>query len=148
MLLHLGRVLGAVGEAQSAGNAYAVGVRHHYAGGVVHVAQNQVGGLAAHTGQLEQLLHGVGHPAAVLLHQHAGGGYNVPGLGPEEAGGMDIGFHLGGVGLGQRLQGGKAGKEGGSDHVDPLIGTLGGQTHGKEQLVGLGVLERTEPFGV
>ena len=32
LLLHLGRVLGAVGEAQQAGNADAVGVGHHYAG--------------------------------------------------------------------------------------------------------------------
>ena len=50
LLLHLGRVLGAVGEPQQAGDSDAVGVGHHHAGGVVHVPQNQVGGLPAHSG--------------------------------------------------------------------------------------------------
>ena len=56
LLLHLSRVLGAVGQAQKAGNADAVSIRHHHPRGVVHVPQDQVGRLPAHPGQLQQLL--------------------------------------------------------------------------------------------
>ena len=49
--LHFAGVLGTVGEAQQAGDADAVGVRHHHAGGVVHVPQDEVGGLPPHAGE-------------------------------------------------------------------------------------------------
>ena len=94
LLLHLDRVLGAIGEAQQTGDADAVGVGHHHAGGVVHVSQNKIGRLAAHSGQPEQVLHGIGHLAAVVPKQHLGGQHNILRLGPEEAGGVDVFLHL------------------------------------------------------
>ena len=125
-----------------------MGVRHHHAGGLVDISQDQIGGLAPHAGQPEQFFHGSGYPAAVLLHQHPGGGHDIPRLGPEKAGGVDVRLHLGHVGAGQVFQGRVAGEEGGRDLVHPLVGTLGGQTGGEEQLVVLAVVQRAQSVGV
>ena len=148
LLLHLGRVLGAVGKPQQAGDSDAVGVGHHHAGGMVHVPQNQVGGLPAHSGELQQVLHGVGDPAAVVPDQHLRGQDNILGLGPEKAGGMDVLLHLRNLRLRQGLQGGEAGVEGGGHLVHPLVGALGGQADGEKQLVVLAVLQGTDPVRV
>ena len=69
-------------------------------------------------------------------------------LAREKAGGADVLLHLVHVGPGQGLQGGEAGKQGGGDLVDPLVGTLGGQTHGEEQLVVLAVVQRADSLGI
>ena len=148
LLLHLSRVLGAVGQAQQPGDADAVGVRHHHPGHVIHVAQDQVGRLPPHPGQLQQLLHGTGHPAPIVPQQHLSRQDDVPGLGPEEAGGVDIVLHLRHVRPGQGLQGGEPGVKGGGDLVHPLVGTLGGQTHGKQQLIILFILQGTQAVGI
>ena len=103
----------------------------------VDVPQDQVGGLAAHAGQAQQVLHVVRHPAAELLHQHSAGGHDVPGLGAPEAGGVDDLPHLLLAGGGQGLQGGKLLIEDGGHHVHAGVGTLGGQADGEEELIGL-----------
>ncbi len=145
--LHLHRVLGAVGEAQQAGDADAVGVRHHHAGHMEHIPQHQVGRLAAHSGQLQQLLHGAGDLSSVIPQQHLGGPHDVPGLGPEKASGVDVLFHLRHVGPGQVLQGGESGVQGGGDLVHPLVGALGRQTHGEQQLIVLFIIQGADSIG-
>ena len=125
-----------------------MGVHHHRARHPEHVAQDQVRGLAAHAGQRRQLLHGGGDLAAVLFQDHLGAGHNVPGLGPEKAAGVNVALHLLHIRLGKALQRGKAGEEGGGDLVYPLVGALGGQAHGKEQLIILTVVQRAAGFRV
>ena len=146
--LHLGGIFGAVGEAQQTGDPDTVGVGHHHPGHVEHVPQHQVGCLAAHTGQLQELLHGARHLAAVVPQEHLGGQDDVPGLGPEEAGGMYVLLHLGHVRLSQGLQGGEPGKQGGGDFVHPLVGALGRQAHGEQQLIVLLIFQGAQAVGV
>ena len=114
----------------------------------MNIAQNKVGGFSAHPGQGEQLLHGARHLAMELFQQHAGGKDNVLGLGPEKAAGVDVGLHVGRLCLRQGLQGGEAGEEGGGHLIDPLIGALGGEAGGKEQLIVLLVLQGTDAIGI
>ena len=103
LLFHLPRVLGAIGEAQAAGDADAVGVGNDHPGGVVDISQNEVGGLSAHSGQLEKVLHGIGDLAAKVGQNHLGGSHNVLCLGPEEAAGVDELLYLVDVGFGKGL---------------------------------------------
>ncbi len=125
-----------------------MGIGDDYAGGVVNIPENEVGGLPPHAGELQQLLHGVGHFAAVVPKKHLGRGDDVVGLGPEEAAGVNVFLHLMHIGLGEGFQSGEAGVERGGHLIDPLIGTLGGEPHGKKQLMGLGVLEGTDALRV
>ena len=148
LLFHLGGVLGTVGKAQQAGDADTVGVGHHHAGGVVHVPQNQVGGLPPHAGELQQVLHGVGDPPAIIPNQHLGGQNDVLGLGPEKAGGVDVLLHLGDLGVCQRLQGGEPGIQRRGHLVHPLVGTLGGQPDGKQELIVLFIVQGADAVRV
>ena len=61
---------------------------------------------------------------------------------------MDVGLHVGRLCLRQGLQGGEAGEEGGGHLIDPLIGALGGEAGGKEQLIVLLVLQGTDAIRV
>ena len=144
--LHLERVLAAVGDAQQAGNADTVGVAD-VALFSVDVPQDEIGGLAPHAGEAEKVLHGVRHPPAVFLHQHLAGGYDVPGLGPPEAGGVDDFPDLLLAGVCQGLQGGEFGVEDGGHHIHPGVGTLRCQTHGKKELIGLSRVEGEGALG-
>ena len=113
-----------------------------------HVSQHQVGRLAAYPWQLQQLLHGAGDLPSVIPQQHLGCQHDVPGLGPEKAGGMDVLLHLSHIGPGQVLQGWEAGIQGGGDLVHPLVGALGRQTHGEQQLIVLFIVQGANPVGV
>ena len=145
--LHLEGVLGTVGNAQTAGDADAVGVAD-VALLTEDVAQDKVGGLAAHTGEGSQLLHRSGNLAAVLFQKLLGAGHQVPGLAVEKAAGVDVLAHLLRVGLREALQGGKALKQGGGYLVYPLVGALGGEAHGEQQLIVLFVLQRAQGVGI
>ena len=112
------------------------------------VAQDQVGGLPAHPRQGQEFLHGAGHLAVVLLQQHPGGKDNVPGLGPEKAAGVNVGFKVLRLRRGQSLQGRELGKEGRGHLVDPLVGALGGETGGKEKFIILLVLQGADAVWV
>ena len=140
--LDLYRVLQVVHQTQAVGNAYAMGVHNGGAGNVEHVAQNEIGGLAPYAGQGRQLLHGTGQLAVVFLQQDLGAGHNIPGLGVVEAAGVDILLHLFHIRLRKVPEGGEAGKKSGGDLVHPLVGALGGQTHGKKQLIVLSPVQR------
>ena len=110
---------------------------------------DSLGGIRSRSpGQLQQLFHGTGHPAPIVPQQHLGRQDDVPGLGPEKAGGVDIALHLRHVRPGQGLQGGEPGVKGGGDLIHPLVGTLGGQTHGKQQLIILFILQGTQAVGI
>ena len=94
---------------------------------------------------------GDGHVAACAgqaRRHHQEDGHDVPGLGPEKAAGVDVALHLLHIRFGKALQGGEAGEEGGGDLVYPLVGALGGQAHGKEQLIILTVVQRAAGFRV
>ena len=77
------------GETQPAGETADMGVDHDALGEVEGVAEDDVGGLSAHAGELVELFHGPRNLAAVILDQ--GGGAPADGfrLGAEEAGGAD-----------------------------------------------------------
>ena len=110
----------------------------------VDVAQDQVGSLAAHAGQGEQVVHIVRDFAAEALQQHLRGGHDVTGLGTPEAAGLDVCTHLVHIGGGEGLQRGIAGKQGGRDHIYAGVGTLGRQADGEQQLVVLSVIQRAQ----
>jgi hypothetical protein len=121
-----------------------VGVRHHHARDVVHVAEDEVRGLAAYAGEGEQFVHGGGDPAAEVVHQLPGAEHDVPGLGVVKSAGVDVLLHVRDLRLRQGPERGIAGIERRGDLVDPLIRTLGGQPGGEQQLVILVVVQRTE----
>ena len=141
--LHLQRVLAAVRQSQPSGDADAVGVAD-IAVLSVDIAQDQIGGLAPHTGQGEQVLHVVRDLSAEALHQHFRGANDVPGLGPPEAAGLDICTHLVRIGGGKGLQRGIAGKQRRRHQIDTRVGALRRQTHGEQQLIVLLIVQRTQ----
>ena len=114
----------------------------------VDVAQNQVGRLAAHAGQRQQVLHVVGDLSAEPRQQLLGGGHDVPRLGPPEAAGLDAAAYLVHIGISERLQRGIALEQRRRYQIYPGIGTLGCQPHGKQQLIVLAVIQRTGCIGV
>ena len=147
LLLHLQGVLGPVRQPQQAGDPDAVGVAD-VARLAVHVPQDQVGGLAAHAGQPQQVLHIVRHPAAEIRQQHLRRGHDIPGLGPPEAAGADVFPHLLRAGGGKGLQGRKPGKQRRGHLVHPGVGALGRQAHGKQQLIVLSIVQGTRRVGI
>ena len=146
VFLHLFRG-GIGGKPQPPRDADAVGVGHH-GGLAVYVPQHQVGGLAAHPGQLQQVLHVVGDFAAKLLFDHPAGAQNVLGLGPPEPAGVDELPDLLLGALTEGLQGGEAGKQCGGHQVYPGVGALGREPHGDEKLQGVGVVQGADGVGV
>ena len=125
-----------------------MGVGHHHAGDVVDVPLDEVGRLASHPGQAQQVVHPGGHLPPVLLQQHPGGADDVPGLAVVKAAGADELLHLLHRALCEGLQGGEPGVEGGGDLVHPFVGALGGQPHGEEQLIVLLVSQGADAVGV
>ena len=80
-------------EAQPEGEPLHVGV-HHHARDIKGRAQDAVGGLPAHPGELYQFLHGGGDLAAVLFQKTLAASPDGPGLVPEKPGGPDILFQF------------------------------------------------------
>ena len=74
------------------------------------------------------------HLAVVLVHEPVAQGQQVPGLGAEEAGGLDDGFQLGRIGLGHAPGIRVAGEQQRRDLVDQHIGGLRGEHRGHHQL--------------
>ena len=92
-------------------------------------------------GQRGQRLQVAGHQALVAGHQGLAEADQVPGLVPEEARGMDQGFQVGEVGLGQGGGRGIALEEGRGDEVDPRVRALGREDGGDHELEGILVLQ-------
>ena len=140
--LDLLRLFQPVHQTEPVRDADAVRVHDHRAGDAVHVAEDEVRGLAPHAGQRRQLLHRRGHLPAVLFQQHLRAGDDVPRFGAEKAAGVHVFLHLLRIGLREGLECRKTREERGRDLIDALVGALGGQPHGEEQLVGLVIVER------
>lgn len=123
------------GQPQAATDTDAVGVADHAAGHAVNVAQQQIGGLAAHAGEPQQFLHGAGDLSAVVGQEHLAGQHDVPGLVLIKSAGADQLLHPLDGGAGHGLQSGELCEQGRCHLIDPCVGTLGGQPHGDHQLV-------------
>ena len=87
-VLHLDRVLLVLDEAQPIGQTDAVRIAHN-GRFAENIPEDEVGGLAADARELEQLLHGIRHPAAVIGDQHHGARLEVARFGAEQAAGLD-----------------------------------------------------------
>lgn len=92
-LFHLHRVFGVLHKAQAVRQADAVRIRH-YGGQAEHVAAHQVGAFAAHAGQLQKVLHGLGHPAVKFVQQHIAHGGKVPRLRAAQAARAHNGLYI------------------------------------------------------
>ena len=135
------RLLQVVNQAETVGNADTVGIHNGAAGDMEHVAEDQVGGLAADAGKGGKLLHGGRDLTVMLLQQDFGTRHNIPGLGMIKAAGMDILLYLGDIGCSEIFQRGITCEEGRGDLIDTLIRALGGKANGEEELVGFGIIE-------
>jgi hypothetical protein len=129
------------GEAHPAGEPTDVGVDHDALSQIEGIPQNHIGRLSAHAWELVQVLHGPGNLSAMILDQ--GGGTSADGfrLGAEKPGRANQALQLGGWNPGKVLGGAATGKESGRNLIDPLIGALGGQNGGDEELERVGVVQ-------
>ena len=69
-----------VHQSQPSGNTDAMGIGHHR-WLAVNIAADQVGGFAAHTGQLNQFLNRVGNDTVIVIPQHTRHSDDIPRLG-------------------------------------------------------------------
>ena len=136
------------GETQPAGEAADMGVDDDALGEVEGIAEDDVGGLSAHAGELVEMFHGPRNFAAVVFDQGGGAAADGFGLGAEESGGADEAFELGGRDFSKMLGRGAALEKGGCDFVDPVIRALGGEDRGDEELEGILVVKFAMGVGV
>src|ERR1035441_1138012 len=109
-------------------------VNHDAVGNLVPRAQHDVGGLARHSGQLQQLLHGARHLPAEFADQFAGCAHDRLRLVAEKPGGANVGFELfrlkRGKGLWRRVFLEKDRR----DQVDAYVGALRRENGRDQQL--------------
>ena len=141
-----GGVVPVVAPAQPARHADHMRI-HGEAGHVERVAEHHVGGFAAHAGQCDQLLHGARHPAGEPGFELGGQGDDVARLGMVEADGADDVLHTLRVGRRQRRGRGIGGEQRGGDRVHTLVGGLGAQHGGHQQLERGVEIERARRLG-
>ena len=98
-----------------------------------HDGLDDVGGLAAYTGQAHELFERVGDLAPEVAHQHAGHAHQVAGFIVGVGHALDVLEDDLGRGQGHGLGGGIVVQEVGGDHVDALVGALGGEDDGHEE---------------
>jgi len=144
---HLQGILAAVCDAQQPCDTNAMGITDITLF-AVDVAKDQIGGLAAYTGQTQQILHVIRNFAVEAFQQHLGAGDHILCLGAPKAAGMDILAHLLHIGLSKCLKGRKAGEQGRGNQINPGVGTLGSQTNGEEQFIVLTVIQRALGAGI
>src|SRR5947209_9026331 len=111
-------------------------------------AEHDVRGFAAHAGELDQLLHGVGYRTSMALDQrlrHPDDGF---GLVAEEPRAVDLLLEDPRVGAREVLCRLVLREQGGCDHVDPCIGRLSGEDRGDEQLERALVRQRAGRLGI
>ena len=75
-------------------------VDHHARGDAEGRAEHDVGRLAAHAGQFDQLFDALRHLAVVLSDQQAAAGLDVLGLVAKKSGALDVLFQFGDAGRG------------------------------------------------
>ena len=112
-----------------------MGIDHHGLGpeGIAH---DQVGNLAADTGQGHEFRGALGHKAPMLVQEGLGRPLEGLGLGTEEAAASDQGLQVFQVGPGHGLRIRIGQKEVGSNLVHPLVGALGSQNGTDQKLPG------------
>ena len=139
--LHLLRLLDAIHQSDFIAQPDAVGVCDD--GGLAeHITHDQVGALAAHAGQCQQLFKGGGHFAVVFIPQYPHTGRDIPGLAAAQPTGLDNGFNLLGLCRSQCCYIGIFCKQVLYHNVHPGIGALGRQPDADQQLPGVVIIQR------
>ena len=110
--------------------------------------QHHRSGFTGHPRKHQQLLHGLGHLTAVVLHEQARAAHDRLGLVAKKASGLHVGLHIARLHRGGRGGIGEAGKQGRGHLVDPLIGALGRQHGGHQQFVGRAPIQGTGGLGI
>ena len=143
-LFHLvGGVVALADETEAVADAEDVGVDSH-CGLAEGYGLDDVGRLAAHAWQQEQLVHVGGHLAAVALNKHFCHFCQMAGFGIGVGHTLDILVDFFRLGLCHRVSIGELAEEAGCHEVDALVGTLCTEDDGDEQLEHAAELE----FGV
>ena len=146
-LFHLDRVLLVPNKAETVGQPDAVRVAHD--GRLAeNIAEDEVCGLASDARQPQQLLHRVGHPAAVLREQHHRAGVQVARLGAEQAAAADILRDLLLARLREALERRKIRKQLFRHDVHARIRTLRGEPRREQQLVVVRIVQCADRFGI
>lgn len=110
-------------------------------------ASHHIGGLAADSGQCDQVLPTSGDFSAEAAPHRLRHSDQIPGFGPEEPGGVDDLLHFIGIRRGQRWGIGIPCEENRRHHVDPLVRALGGEDGGDEKLKWAGMVKGTQFVG-
>lgn len=134
-------------EVEALCDAGHMSIHNHAAGNAEGGAENDIGGLTGGSGDGEQLFDAGWNLAIVHLQNPLCGGDDVSGLVVIKAGGINVfakSFRCcGGEIFHRRI----FSEEAGSDHVHALIGTLGAQYGGNQELPGIGVVEGASDVG-
>jgi hypothetical protein len=125
--------IGLLGPAETPDQPAEVGV-HGDAGDAEGVAEDHVGGLATHAGELDQVLHTRRHLPAVTGDQGCGQLEQGLGLGPEEAERADDALQVLARRRCHRRRVGIGGEQSGTHGVDPAVGRLGTEDGDDEEL--------------
>ena len=113
---------------------------HDYGRFAEDLAEDDVGGLAACARNQDELVHGGGHAAIVILQQIGGSASNAPGLAPEEPEGVHDVLELGELGGCERFGIWVVLPEDRGYPVHALIGGLGRQDGRYQQAEGIVVV--------
>ena len=133
LLYLIGGVAGAGHESEAMADTIDMGIDGHG----VHTegdCLHDVGGLSAYAWQTEQGVHVAGYFAIVVSGEYLRELYEVLGFGVRVGDALDVFIDFGLVGCCHRLCIGECLEEGRGDEVDSLIGALGGEHYGDEQL--------------
>ena len=122
-------ILGIIPPSESEAAGHAPDVRVHDDAGrdAAGVAENHVGGLAAHPRELDKVSHDTGDLARVAVDKGAGARHHAVCLGPEEACGAHNGLHGREIRSRQRLGIGESPEQPGRDGIHSCIRALSRQ---------------------
>jgi hypothetical protein len=133
LLYLIGGVAGAGHESEAMADTIDMGIDGHG----VHAegdCLHDVGGLSAYAWQTEQGVHIAGHFTTIVCGEYLRELYEVLGFGVRVGDALDVFIDFGLVGCCHRLGIGVCLEEGWCDEVDSLVGALGGEHYGDEQL--------------
>ena len=134
LLYLIGGIAGAGHESEAMADTIDMGIDGHG----VHAegyGLHYVGGLSAYAWQAEQGVHIAGHFATIVCGEYLRELYEVLGFGVRVGDALDVFIDFGLVGCCHSLCIGVCLEEGRGDEVDSLVGALGGEHYGDEQLI-------------